>query len=283
LLNPWNRIRLLICRYLVAVIVAFAGSLSLCPGADAVGDLPFHPGEEVKYDVRWQMYKAGEARIQVLPFTEVKGRRTYHFQFQAQSNSFIDKLFKVRDRAESFVADDFSGSMGYEYRGEGKKKKEIRVDFFPETKTVIYSNFNKARKPLEIPEGCFDPVSSYFKMRAMDLVVGQTLSFPITDGKKFFFQKGEIVKKEKITLKSGAYDTVVVVPYVTHFSGVFKESKDPTVRVWLSDDERQIPVRIKIRIAVGSIYFDLRSYKPGRLASPPPAKGGYTYGGVLYL
>ena len=271
------------CRHLAAVLAVCAGSLFLCTGGASARDIPFQPGEEVKYDVRWQMYKAGEAQIQVMPFTEVKGRRSYHFQFRAQSNAFIDKLFKVRDSAEGFVADDFSGSTGYEYRGEGKKKKEIRVDFFPDTNRVVYSNFDEPRKPLEIPEGCFDPVSSYFKMRLMDLEIGQTLSFPITDGKKYFFQKGEIVKKEKITIKSVAYDTVVVVPHVTHFSGVFKESKDPTVRVWLTDDERQIPVRIKIRIAVGSIYFDLSSYKPGKPASPPPANGGYVHGGILYL
>ncbi len=267
----------------MAVLAVFAGSLFFSPGGSDARDLPFLPGEEIKYDVRWQMYKAGEAVIKVLPFTEKKGRRSYHFQFQAQSNSFVDKLFKVRDRAQGFVPDDFSGSVGYEYKGEGKEKKEVRVDFFPDTSTVIYSNFDEVRSPLEVPDGCFDPFSSYFKIRSLELVVGQSLSFPITDGKKFFLQKGDILKKEKITLKSGTYDTIVVEPYVTHFSGVFKKSEDPTVRVWLSDDEKQIPIRIRIRVVVGSIFFDLDSYKPGKPVHPPPSEGGYAYGGVLYF
>ncbi len=70
---------LFFCRHLVAILAVCAGSLSLCHGATAARDIPFLPGEEIKYDVRWQMYKAGEAQIQVLHFTEKKGRRSYHF------------------------------------------------------------------------------------------------------------------------------------------------------------------------------------------------------------
>ncbi|MCP4723373.1 MAG: DUF3108 domain-containing protein [Desulfobacteraceae bacterium] len=85
-------------------------------------------------------------------------------------------------------------------------------------------------------------------MRTFDLVEGRTLSFPITDGKKTFIQKGEILGKETIKIKSATYDTLVIAPYVNHFSGVFEESQDPTVRVWITDDKRRIPVRIKVRL-----------------------------------
>jgi len=221
--------------------------------------LPFSPGEEIRYDVRWQMYKAGEVVVKVLPFSQIKGNPVWHFDLRARSNSFIDLFFKVRDHVQAFAARDFSGSMGYQYSGRGKKKKEIKVEFFPDTGRAAYANFEEKRDPIEIPAGCFDPLSSYFKLRSFDLEPGRTLSFPVTDGKKAFIQKGDILGRERIQINSRTYDTIVVVPWVTHFSGVFKKSKDPTVRVWITDDAQKLPVRIRIRVVVGSIYFDLQS------------------------
>ncbi|WDP90871.1 MAG: DUF3108 domain-containing protein [Desulfobacter sp.] len=226
--------------------------------------LPFAPGEEIRYDVRWQMYRAGEARVRVLPFTQVNGSQAWHFELMAESNKFIDLFFKVRDHIQGFVDGEFTGSVGYRYAGMGKKKKEIRVAFSPDRTTAAYSNFNEHRDPIDIPQGSFDPLSSYFKMRCFSLGDSGTLSFPVTDGKKAFIQKGDIVGRERIILESGEYDTVVVVPWVTHFSGVFKKSKDPTVRVWITDDARKIPVRIRIKVVVGAIYFDLAGYAPGQ-------------------
>lgn len=270
--SPWNRHTFLFCRRL-GVIALAAGSLLLVliHPVRAKG-LPFSPGEEVRYDVRWQMYKAGEVVMRVLPFTEVRGQPAWHFELKTTSNEFIDLFYKVRDHLQGFVAEDFSGSVGYQYSGTGKKKKEIRVEFSPGR--AAYSNFDEHREPIDIPEGCFDPLSSYYKMRTLGMGEGQSLSFPVTDGKKFFVQKGDVLEKETVTTPAGTFDTVAVVPYVTHFSGVFSKSRNPTVRVWITDDSRRIPVRIRIQVKVGCIYFDLRSYTPGpagAAAETPPS------------
>ena len=267
--SPWNKYYLpLFCRHLV-VFTMVAGSFFFCLGniqanaTEAPQTLPFGPGEKVQYDVRWQLYKAAKAVVRVCPFTSKKGKPAWHFELEIKSNKLIDKIFKVRDHIQGFVDQGFTGSVGYLYSGKGKKKKDIRVKF-PGDGTAIYSNFKKKRDPIDIPEDCFDPISAYFKMRSFNLTSGRTISFPITDGKKAFVQKGNILGREKITMKSGSYDTIVVEPYVTHFSGVFKKSKDPTVRVWITDDDRKIPVRIRIKVVVGAIYFDLKSYTPGK-------------------
>lgn len=230
---------------------------------DSAQGLPFSPGEEIQYDVRWQMYRAGDAVVRVLPFSKIKGNPVWHFELRARSNKFIDLFFKVRDHVQAYAARDFSCSVGYQYSGRGKKKKEIQVDFFTDAGTAVYANFGEKRDPITIPTGCFDPLSSYFKMRSFDLKPGCILSFPITDGKKSFVQKGDILGKEQIIINGRTYDTVVVAPWVTHFSGVFKKSKDPTVHVWITDDAKKLPVRIRIRVVVGSIYLDLKSYRPG--------------------
>lgn len=226
-------------------------------------DLPFSVGEEISYNIRWEQVKAGTCSVRVLPFTRVNNTRAFHFQMTAKSNKLVDMVYKIRDAMEGFVSDDFSGSLFYKRSSTGKRKKEILVEFFREKNEVVYSNFGGKRDPVKIPDHTFDPVGSFFWMRTLDFAVGTALTFPVTDGKKCFFQKAEVVKKEKITLSSGSFDTFVLVPSVTHFSGVFEKSRDPTVRIWVSADEKKIPIRIQIKVVVGSIIFDLASYKPG--------------------
>lgn len=242
-------------------------------GSSLAAALPFSPGEEIRYEVRWQMYRAGEAVVRVLPFSEIKGRKSWHFEMSLRTNAFLDKFFKVRDHIQGFMAEDFSQALYHSYSGTGKKKKEIRITFFDQPPRASYANFDEVRDPIEIPAGSVDPMSSYFKMRTLNMVPGQTLSFPVTDGKKAFMQMGEVLEKERIVLKSGTWETLVVTPYVTHFSGIFSKSKDPTVRVWITDDSRKIPVRIQIKVVIGRVYFDLVSYKGGRPAAAETAAG----------
>ena len=231
-------------------------------GADPLGQ-PFSPGEEIFYKVRWQRINAGSCSIKVLPLARVGNLPAFHFQLTVKSNEFVDKIHKIRDVMEGFVLTDFSGSLLYKHTATGKEKKEVRVEFFLEKKQAVYSNFGDTRDPVEISENTFDPVSSFYRMRTLDFDVDKSLIFPVSDGKKTFLQRGEVVKKEKITTPLGPFDTFLLVPSAANLSGVFEKSKNPRIRIWVSADERRIPVRIQVKVVVGSIIFDLASFKPG--------------------
>jgi len=243
--------------------VVLTGVLFFSPpfGNAAEKVLPFVVGEEIEYSFRWEMIKAGKANFKVLPITDLNGEKAYHFLLVVKSNSFIDKLYKMRARLEGFTDIEFTQSLLYKKIETGKSKKDVVVQFDWENKTATYSNFGGKRDPIEIPYGTFDPVSAFYKMRAIDFETDQNLSFSVTDGKKSFTQKGSVIKREKITLPSGTFDTYVLLPQINHFSGVFKKSKDPTVTVWITADDKKIPVRIKVKVFLGSFIFDLVSIK----------------------
>jgi hypothetical protein len=232
------------------------------PNADPL-DLPFSPGEELFYDIRWQRIKAGSCSIKVLSLTRGENVPVFHFQLTVKSNNLVDKIHKIRDVMEGFVFTDFSGSLLYKHTATGKEKKEIRVEFSPEKKEAVYSNFGDKRDPIEIAENTFDPVSSFFRMRTLNFDAGNCLTFPVSDGKKTFLQRGEVIKKEKISTPLGTFDTFLLVPSAANLSGVFEKSKNPRIRVWISADKRRIPLRIQVKVVVGSIIFDLASFKPG--------------------
>jgi hypothetical protein len=239
--------------------------------SSGVTALPFNVGEKIAYQVSWEMVPAGSVTLEVKEDTVLQGRAVRHFVLTARSNRFVDYFYKVRDRYDSYTDKGFTRSILYKKRQAGKEDKDVVVVFDWDTHQATYSNHGGKRDPIDIPAHTFDPLASFYKLRMLDLALFDekkadmetaALFFPVTDGRKFFLQKGEIIRKEKITLNRKAHDCYVLVPHVNHFSGVFEKSKDPTVKVWLSADQRQIPLRITIKVFIGSVIFELIDNEP---------------------
>lgn len=256
--NTLQRPCIRLSKALFFSLILTGGLFFLTPAGMATEkNLPFSPGEELVYAVRWEMIHAGKAWFKVLPLTTVDGGSAYHFSLEVRSSPYIDMLYKIRDRMEGFTNLDFTHSLLYTKTQSGKDKRQVVVEFDRENSTATYSNFGGKRDPIQIPSNTFDPVSAFYKMRVMNFQTNQNISFPVTNGKKYFIQKGRILKKEKLTLPSGTFDTYVLALRVNHFSGVFEKSENPTVKLWVTADNRQIPLKIKIKVFVGSIIFDL--------------------------
>jgi len=221
--------------------------------------LPFLPGEKIKYSVRWEKVKAGKASFRVLNLTTINGEKAYNFILEIESNKYIDLFYKIRDKHEGFANLDFTQSLLYRKKQKGKDKRDVKILFNWDKNTALYSKFGKAKDPIKIPANTFDPLSSFYKLRTLKFKIGQDLSFPVTNGKKHFIQKATVIKKEAITISSKTYDTYQLALAVNHFSGVFKKSENPTVKLWVTADHRKIPVRVKIKVFIGSVIFDLDS------------------------
>ena len=205
------------------------------------------------------MVKAGKASFRVLDLTTINGEKAYNFIFEMESNKYIDIFYKIRDKHEGFTNFDFTRSLLYIKTQTGKDKRNVKILFDWDRKTALYSKSGGKRDPIKIPANTFDPVSAFYKMRTLKFKTGEDLSFTVTNGKKHFIQKATVIKKETITISSRTYDTYKLALAVNHFSGVFKKSENPTVKLWVTADSRKIPVRVKIKVFIGSVIFDLDS------------------------
>jgi hypothetical protein len=66
---------------------------------------------------------------------------------------------------------------------------------------------------------------------------------------------------------AGQFDCVVIEPFLKA-GGIFK-NKGRLV-IWLTDDDRRIPVLMKSKVAIGSIRVVLQEIKPGSGGGPIP-------------
>ncbi len=242
------------------ILTALLATLTFSAAADATENrYPFSPGEKLIFQVRWAFIPAGEAVLEVYPIETMSGRKVYHFALTARSYPVVDFFYKVRDRIDAYTDEKLSHSILYKETKEGKRKKKVVVHFNWEKGEAQRSNFGEKIAPVPIKPGTFDPLSVYYALRLHDLKENMELEKPLTDGKKWILGRARVVKREKVTVLSGTYDTYLVEPDLEHIGGVFKKSKDAKLQIWVTADHQRIPVKIRSKVAVGSFVGELMS------------------------
>ncbi|MDP2647416.1 MAG: DUF3108 domain-containing protein [Desulfobacterales bacterium] len=219
---------------------------------------PFQPGEKLSYTLKWELIPVGSAVLEVAPVKKINRVDVFHFIMTARTNSFADIFYKVRDRVDAYTDLEMASSVFYKKKQrEGSHRRDVLIEFDRSKNEAHYTNFNKKEKPISIPPGTFDPLSAFYYLRRLDLKDNLTIELPVTDGKKLVVGKAVIVKREKLTLPGGVYDTFLVEPDIKDLGGVFQKSKNAKIQLWVSADPRHLLVKIKSRVIVGSFVGEL--------------------------
>ncbi len=219
----------------------------------------FRPGERLTFVLKWTIIPAGEAILEVLPREPLAAYDdAHHFALSAQSNAFVDSIFMVRDRIESWTDFDMRRSLEYRKKQhEGERKRDIIVSFDWKKMTAQYSNRGKARDPIPITEDTLDPLSVFFWSRSVKLEPGSHIQRSVTDGKKQVLGVAHVIRNERVTVPAGTFDTFLIEPDLSHVGGVFEKSPDAKIQLWVSADHRRLPIKLKSKVIVGSFTGEL--------------------------
>jgi hypothetical protein len=223
--------------------------------------LPFSPGEKLTYALRWGNIPAGELQLEIRPMTTINGSTAYHFVMTAKSNAAVDIFCKIRDRIDAYTDGQMTRSVLYKKQrlgSRGVQRAQVRFDWA--NGQAQFSEASYTHAPVALEPGSFDPLSAFYFTRMA--ISGETplVKRPVTDGKKCFIGNARLVGRESVSLSNGRrYQTLVLEPEMGLFGGVFKESKEARLRVWVTDDEKRIPVQIKAKVKVGHFIGELVS------------------------
>jgi hypothetical protein len=248
----------LISSLLLAILFFITPSLFPCHAKTNSADFPFSPGEKLTFKLKWCYIPAGEAVLEVLPIENISGIEAYHFVLTVKTNPLFDTIYKVRDKIDSYTDIDMTRSILYKKSQTGRKhKRDVVVNFNWDKNEAEYANFGRKRKPVSLLPGSFDPLSIFYYSRMCDFNDQFILQRPVTDGRKCVIGSGEVIRRETIKLKNGKYDTYILEPELKDLIGVFRKSKNATIKIWITADKRKIPVRIKSKVVVGSFVGEL--------------------------
>ncbi len=222
---------------------------------------PFTYGEKLVYEVRYLGINAGTAVLSVRDKMTLNGRAVYPILSTAQSNDFVSLIYPVNNRIESYL--DVEGLYSHLLdvkQHEGKRRREKRIEFNQEEHKATQIKDGE-RDVFDIPHKVNDSLSSLYYFRTYrGLKVGQSVFLDVHESEKNWKLEIRVLGKERVTTPLGTFDTLKVRA-MPRYEGIFLSKGD--LLIWVTDDDKKIPVMMRAKIKVGSITVTLISKQVG--------------------
>ncbi len=226
--------------------------------AEGLGETtrPFIVGERLTYEVSWLNLTAAIAVMEVAPMEGRGGPfSTAKLIGTAQSTPIITKFFPVDNRVESELdLETLTPDHLTFRRREGKKKEDIEYTFHQKDGMVTAVR-GGTTESVSIPAGTHDIISCLYYTRAvLPPKPGASLKMNVYHDKK---NRPVEVRVEGIETLEGGWGKAetVRVRVIMPFHGLFMNKGD--IQVWVTNDERKTPVRMKAKVVLGAIVADL--------------------------
>src|SRR5215468_2286081 len=221
----------------------------------------FPAGEKITYSVQWHMFNAGTATL----FMQRSGLKQ-HLTSTADSAGIANRIFPIHDTFDADIDPrSFCTQQISKHNEEGSKRFDRKIYFdYPRAKSEVDDKDLKTGKhkhsEFDIPRCVSDVVSGFFYTRSLPLRIGFSQTFPVNDGGKTTDVKIDVEGGEKIKGPTGEFQTLRLK--ATPIAGPMAGKAEITV--WLTDDERRIPVQMKSKLGFATLFFQLRSLEtPG--------------------
>lgn len=225
----------------------------------------FGVGEKLNFSVDFGAVTAGYASLEIVQVVEVTGKRAYRIRAEAKSSTGFDYFYKVRDRIESFVdSSDFYTLRFVKRLREGNYKDDKLIQYNHKTRKAKMLNWGKEDMSTDFDSLTQDILSALYFVRLFQMKVDSAIYFPVHDIKKSYPLKVEIQRRERVKVPAGEFDCFVVEPRLQS-EGIFK--RKGRIWVWLTNDERKMPVKMESELPFGSITANLLNYKLGTPAA----------------
>ena len=219
------------------------------------GSLP--SAETLHYSIEWRLFTAGRAHL-----AWASAGSGYQADLQVESVGLVSKLFKVNDDYSSAMDRGLCAHSSLLKSSEGSRRRETRITFDQERKHASYverdtaKNTVLATKEIEIPACVSDIIGALYRMRTLDMDLGQARQVPVSDGKKSAMVRVEAQQRDQIKTPAGVFKTVRYEAFL--FNNVIY-GRSGRVYVWLTEDPRRLPVQIQVRLQlhIGTITLQL--------------------------
>jgi hypothetical protein len=240
------------------------------------GVAPFAKGEVLTYDVEWMGISVGQGTSRVEPGVTYDGKTSIHLTASGSSSRSFALFYSGRGASESWIDPKTYASLGWvsdQKDGSNVDKQTWVMDYVHalahRNRIVTQKNGSISNYDLDIPltmSNVQDAYSMTYFYRAFPLKVGQKLESDVFTDKKIWKLTVEVLGKEKVKTDAGTFDCVKVKPTVS-FNGVPEKKNEATM--WVTDDERRIPVKVQSSTTFGKVNAELVKFSQGAKDDPP--------------
>lgn len=226
----------------------------------------FKAGEKLTFEINYGFVTAGEAIMEISPVIQtINGRKCYDITFSVNSSSSFEWVYKVRDFYKTYV--DVEGLFPWRFEQhirEGNYKRDFEAIFDQQNlKAKTFTGDKEPKKfegEFDIPLYAQDAMSAFYFARTIDfdkMKVGDKISLQNFYKDKTYPLDVKYLGKETVEVPAGEFRCIKLEPLVQE-GGLFKS--EGSIIIWMTDDDRRMPVRVKTQVLIGSIDADLSSY-----------------------
>ncbi len=256
--------------FLILIIFTFLTSSSFIQVDEVyrtIHNNSFKAGEYLVYRVHYGFVNAGEGVVETgSDIVKINNRPCYRTSVTGRTTGTFDVLYKIRDTWRSYVDTSAMLSQRFYWNvNEGKFHKEETV-FFDQVNNKIRSE-EKDQDTHEFdktPNNLQDIVSGYYYLRTFNfnkLKEGEQIPLKGFFDDKYYDFKIKYAGKEVVKTKFGKINCIRLNPIMPK-NELFKDNE--SVRLYISDDENKIPIKVEADMFVGAVEVELKDVKNTR-------------------
>jgi len=178
-----------------------------------------------------------------------------------KTNPTVDLIYKIRERQDSYVDVAMTHSILYRKKTESKHPRDEILNFNWKKLEATPTKFGKTKPPISILPGTFDPLALYYVIRCQDLKEHSEIYVPLTDGKRNIAVRAIVGKRDIIKVGGKTYAAIEITPDMRMLDSleknkVVKKGENPQLKIWVTADQKRIPIKIKTGVGIISFDFD---------------------------
>jgi hypothetical protein len=221
----------------------------------------FPVGEYLEYDLDAMGADAGKLTFKVLP----RRGESLPIEVTAHTNTFFSKVRKVKATATSFLNPRTLRPHRYiedAQENDISKHSDVRFSRDPRQVKLDWKIGQRSGKSqFAYAQEALDPVGAIFLLRQLTLKEGMAVCFDAYGIRRMWRVSGKVVGKQSVSLKIGDFEA-------WHIQGeavrVDSPSQRREIHLWVSADERRLPLAAVGMIDIGAVRATLTSYsRPG--------------------
>lgn len=250
-------------RAIILMLLFLAASVS----RGEAQEVPFSSGETLCYDIYyhwgiiWKKAAKGTLKVKDAHFN---GKEAYKMKLACQTLSFADKIMPVRDTLNSYTTRQVVPLYYDKIANEGNYKGKDCLNYLYKNdktggKITLHRKSRPKRDTLIWVNGpAYDMLSVFYYLRTIDLrsfKMYQTIDLPIFTGRKVIIMNVKYMGRTLVTLRNKKQYPAYRLNLSFKNDDNLKD-EDPPIEVWLSDDDRKIPLKVEGKLPLGSLQAE---------------------------
>jgi hypothetical protein len=261
-------------RYLTTILTAIlvvVSNISILNAQCSIENKYFQSGEKLEYDLYiklgFAVTKGGYATMKTQS-TNYSGKDAYKMTLVSHSQGFARKVFALSDTLACYTGKDLTPLAYHKDAHEGGDYTKERLTYqYPGDGTVKIRSIRhkngdfKFDENINAPSCTYDLVSILFYCRTLNysnMKDGSETKVNFISGKKRGNMRIVYNGKEKVKANDGnKYNCIKLTLYVA--DEAFDNGKE-AMKVFISDDDNRMPIRLETKLKVGSTRVILKNY-----------------------